>query len=364
MAIGGVPQPRANPVAAAHEKVLRALLERIRALPLLNPPPEVYPKAGLSFLPPEQPGRAPSSLLMIGFWPPKDVRITNGALRPAGELAHLLIYANSVRESAFDRTFWRDAGGGFYPMPPRVGEVQGFPVYEGYGAVEVSGILVILPPGKELFTTISQERFHLFAIARLEKQITEAAPALKRARDDYEASISAAGRAARESRIVASLVTYQQGRSRTPQQVKDRETDLRRLDAAEEERLKLEASPETNRLLGPWYEQLRKAQQAHAALAPAQKTQPACHLPNERNSGVPQPVAAGTPGCVPVVFVGPVVDRAKAASVQVLSIERYWPSRQGVEKGLDRSQRNIYYHLNKEVVEALDWKSVAAELTR
>ncbi len=364
MAVQGIPQARTNAVAAAHDKTLRALLERIRALPLLNPPPGVYPKAGLSFLPPEQPGQAPASLLMIGFWPPMDVRITNGALRSAGELSHLLIYANWVRETAFDRTFWRDAGGGFYPIPPRLAELQGFPVYQGYGSVETSGILVILPPGKELFTPISQERFHLFAIARLEKQIAEAAPALKRARDDYEAAISEAGRAARESRIAASLVTYQQGRSRTPQQVKDRETEVRRLEANEEERLKLEASPETNRLLGPLNEQLRKTQQAYAALPQARKTEPACHLSHERDSGIPQPVAAGTAGCVPVVFVGPVIDRAKPASVQLLTIERYWPSRQDVERGVDRSQRNIYYHLNKETMEALDWKSVAAELGR
>lgn len=364
MPVDGMAEARANPVAAAHDKTLRALLERIRALPVLNPPPAVYPKASLSFLRPDQPGQAPASTMMLGFWPPNDVRLTNGNLRPAGELHHLLIYANRVREDAFDRTFWRDARGGFYPQPEQLGDLQGFPIYQGFGASEVSGILVILPPGKALFAPISQERFHLFAMARFEKQIAEAAPALKRARDEYDAAVSAAGRAAREARIAASLASYQQGRTRTPQQVRDRETELRRLDAQEEERLKQESSPETNRLLGPLQEGLRKAQQAYAALTPEQKNQPACHRPHERDSSIPQPVLSGTPGCRPVVTVGSVPDPARPGAVRMLSIERYWSSRENVLKGLDRSARYIYYHLNKEIVEALDWKAVAAELAR
>ena len=276
----------------------------------------------------------------------------------------MLIYANRVREDAFDRTHWRDARGGFYPMPPQVGQLQGFPVCQGYGAVEVSGILIILPPGKELFTPISQERFHLFAIARLEKKIADAAPALKRAREAYQAAVSAEGRAARESRIAASLAAYQKGRPRSPEQVRGREAELRRLDADEQERLKQESSPETNRLLGPLHEELRKAKQAYAVMGPAQKTQPACHLPNERDSGVPQPVAGGTPGCVAVFPVGPVVDLAKPGAVRMLTIERYWSSRQEVLRGVDRSESNLPDHLTKETIEALDWKAVAAELAR
>jgi len=346
--------PRWIPVAPTpQERTLPPLLDRLRALPLLNPPPGVYPSAILSLLPPERPGQAPAASLLLGFWPPNDVRLTNGKLRSAGELLHLIIYSNRVREEAFDRTYWTDDRGAFYPQPPQVGELQGFPIYQGYGGSEVSGILVILPPGRPLFTPISQERFHRFTIARLEKQMASAAPALKQARDTYAAAISAEGRTAREARLAASLAGYQKGRARTPDQVRNREADLRRMDAEEEQRLKLEAAPETNRLLGPLGVALGKAQQGFAALTASEKAQPACHQPYARDSGVPQPVAAGTPGCLPVVGVG---------ATRLLSIERYWTSRQAVARGLDRSPRNLPYHLNKEVVEALDWKSVAAGL--
>lgn len=125
------------------------------------------------------------------------------------------------------------------------------------------------------------------------------------------------------------------------------------MDAEEEQRLKLEAAPETNRLLGPLGESLRQARQAYAALTPSAKPQPACHQPHPRDSGIPQPVATGSAGCVPVVSVG---------ATRLLAIERYWTSRQAVENGVDRSPRNLPVHLNKEVVEALDWKSVSAAL--
>ncbi|MBL0156922.1 MAG: hypothetical protein IPP47_07425 [Bryobacterales bacterium] len=362
MAAGAMPEARSNPVAASHDKALRAILERIRVLPVLNPPPGVYPKASLSFLPPEVSSQPPGSVLMVGFWPPKDVRISGSGLRPAGELSHLLFYLNRVREDAFDRTHWSDSRGSFYPVPPKLADVQGFPVYQGYGSAEVSGILVILPPGKELFAPITQERFHLFAIARLEKQIATAAPALKRARELYDAAITPAGRAALETRIASSLESYTKNRPRTPEQIRYRETELRRLEAQEEERLKLEASPDTNRLIGPLQQDLVKARQAFAALTAGQKPLPACHLVHPRDSGIPQPVLPETPACIPIVAVAPFIDGARPGASRLISVERYWTSLQTVRRGLDRSERYIYHHLNVETVEALDWKAVAAGL--
>jgi hypothetical protein len=362
MAVGAMPEAKSSAIAASHDNALRALLERIRALPMFNPPPGVYPSASLSFLPSEVPRQPPGSVLMVGFWPPKDVRISGGALRSAGELSHLMIYLNRVREDAFDRTHWSDSGGAFYPVPPKVAEVQGFPVFQGYGAVEVSGILVILPPGKELFAPITQERFHLFAIARLEKQIAAAAPVLKRARELYDAAISPEGRAALEARIAVSLETYKKNRPRTPEQIRYRDAELRRLAVQEEERLKLEASPDTNRLTGPLQQELLQARRAFAGLTPAQKAQPACHLVHPRDSGIPQPVLPETPACIPIVAVAPFIDPARPGAARLLSIERYWSSLDSVRRGVDRSERNIYHHLNVETVQALDWKAVAASL--
>jgi len=362
MAAGAMLEARSTPVAASHDKALRALLERIRALPVLNPPPGVYPRASLSFLPSEVSGQPPGSVLMIGFWPPKDVRISGSVLRPAGELSHLLIYLNRVREDAFDRTHWSDSRGSFYPVPPKVAEVQGFPVYQGYGSAEVSGILVILPPGKDLFAPITQERFHVFTIARLEKQIAAAAPALKRAREQYDAAIAPAGRAALEARIASSLETYKKNRTRTPEQIRYRETELRRLEVQEEERLKLEASSDTNRLIGPLQQDLLKARQAYTALTSVQRAQPACHLVHSRDSGIPQPVLPETSACIPIVSVAPFLDPVRSAAIRLISVERYWTSLQTVRRGLDRSERHIYHHLNVETIETLDWKAVAAGL--
>jgi hypothetical protein len=329
---------------------------------MLNPLPGVYPKASLSFLPSGASGQPHGSVLMVGFWPPKDVRLSGGALRSYGELSHLMIYMNRVREEAFDRTYWRDSGGSFFPVPPKVADVQGFAVYQGYGSVEVSGILVILPPGKELFAPITQERLHRFTIARLENQIAAAAPALKRARELYDAAISPGGRAAFETRIATSLESYRKARPRTAEQLRYRETELRRLETQEEERLKLEASPESNRLTGPLHQSLLNARQAFAALTSAQRTLPACHAVHPRDSGIPQPVLPDTPGCIPVVTVAPFIDSARPAAVRLISIECYGSSLQMVRRGIDRSERYIYHHLNVETVEALDWKVVAAGL--
>jgi hypothetical protein len=42
---------------------------------------------------------------------------------------------------------------------------------------------------------------------------------------------------------------------------------------------------------------------------------------------------------------------------QLITIERYWESVAGIRRGRERSERNLDVYLNKEVVEAIDWKA-------
>lgn len=214
MAIAPVQGPR----NAAMEQQLRAFVELVRALPLLTPPPGVYPKATLSIE--AKPAFQPLvGLVMLGFWPPKDVALRGGQLASAGEILHLLFYVNSIRESSLYQDEWKDSQGLLYPQPQKLAEVQGFPVYQGFGGAEVAGILVILPPGKALFTPVTQERFHRFAIAQLEKRLKEAQPALDRAQKDYSEATSTQGKARRVAQLAQSLEDYKKKRPRTPEQL-------------------------------------------------------------------------------------------------------------------------------------------------
>ncbi len=339
----------------AAEKHLLALVDRFKSLSILNPVPGVYPQASLSSN--GTPAPAPyGASLMLGFWPPKDTRLTSGVLRPAGELAHLMIYMNWVREEAMDKTYWKDAEGSFYPQPQQLGDVQGFPVYEGFGSSELSGILIIQPPGRQLFTPVSRKRFHGFAVADLEKKLQSAMGALKSAQAKYAASTSAEGATAREKQIVASLEQYRTARPRTPEQMTYREQEVRRLDAEEIERQRLDAALDTNRLTGPLTVALTAAKASLAALTPDEQSSPACHLPDARDIG-PHPVATGS-GCRPIVsmtrWYNPALPRT---TPQLLSIERYWLSARETKTFGDAVRP--YYRLNAASVEALDWKQIS-----
>lgn len=348
--------------ALAMEKSLLSFIDQVKAVAPLNPLPNVFPKATMTFTAGDA-GRPHQADMLIGFWPPEMTAVRGGRLVSTGELSHLVVYANYVREDAFDRTFWKDGTGVLLPQPALLGDVQGYPVYEGGGSVEVSGILVILPKGRSLFAPVTQQRFRAFEVADLEKQLASAASALTQARQRYDEAISDVGRAARDKRIADSLVQYQQGRSRTPEQVASRAQDLRRLDAEEEARLKADATPETNRLVGPLTMRLNAAKAGLAALSPAELAEPACHAPDSRVMG-PHPVAAGTRGCQPVVTVARWFDPARPrSSVQMLSVERYWMSREAVRRGVDRT-RSPWLYVNAAVVEALDWDAIAASLLR
>lgn len=348
--------------ALALEKSLLALVDRVKAVAPLNPLPNVFPKATMTFTAGET-GRPHQADMLLGFWPPEMTAVRGGRLVSTGELSHLVVYANYVRDDAFDRTFWKDGAGVLLPQPKQVGEVQGFPVYEGSGSVEVSGILVILPKGRNLFDPVTQERFRTFEVADLEKQLGQAASALTEAKRRYDDAVSEAGRAARDKRMADSLAQYQQGRSRTPEQVASRAQDLRRLDAEEEARLKAEATPETNRLVGPLTTRLNAAKSARAALSTDELAAQACHLPDSRIMG-PHPVPMGTAGCQPIVsmakWYNPALPRA---TLQMLSVERYWMSREAVRRGVDRA-RSPWLYVNAAVVDALDWAEIASTLLR
>jgi hypothetical protein len=357
--------PRRTAAGAAMEKGLLAVLDRVRALPVLNPPPGVYPRATLTIdtPDPEAPKAPGRGSMMLGFWPPDMTAVRNGRLVSAGELSHLIIYVNSVREEAFDRTYWKDDRGALYPEPRQVGAVQGFPVYEGFGGVEVSGILVVQAEGRSLFTPVTQERFHRFEVASLEKAIADAAPALKAAQEKYGAFVSPDGVAAREKQRLDSLAQYQKTRPRTPEQMASRERDLRRMDLEEEQRLKADATPQTHRLLGPLTDRLNRANAALAALGSDEKAAPACHQPDARVMG-PHPVPTGTPGCQRVVSLAAWDNPALPRTAwQLITVERYWLASEAMRAGA-RGNAALYYRLNKAVTEDLDWKDIAASMLR
>lgn len=334
--------------AVAMERTLLAFVERVKQLPVLTPPPGVYPKATLTFEAAEA-GLPHRGIVMLGFWPPTMTKVTNGQLRSAGELSHLLVSVNFVRTEAMDRTYWKDAQGPLLPQPRVLGDVQGYPVYEGFGGVEVSGILVVQPERRQLFVPVTRERFHAFEVADLERQLQVAQPALKSAQDKLAALTSADGRAAQEKRIADSLAQYEKTRPRTAEQMRSREQDIRRLEGEEDARLKVDATPEGNRLTGPLNERLTRAKAARAALSPAEQTAPACHAPDSRVMG-PHPVAPGTAGCQPVVSVARWYDPALPRSTpQLISVERYWSSAESARRGEDRT-RSGYLYVNKDVV--------------
>lgn len=356
-----MPGPRTAD-AVAMERTLLAFVERVKQLPVLTPPPGVYPEATLTFEAAEA-GLPHRGIVMLGFWPPDMTKVTNGKLRSAGELSHLVVNVNFVRTEAFDRTYWKDALGPLLPQPRVVGEVQGFPVYEGFGGIEVSGILVVQPAGRQLFVPVTRARFHDFEVSDLERQLQAAQPALKTAQEKLAALTSAEGRAAQEKRIADSLAQYEKTRPRTPDQMRSREQDIRRLEAEEEARLKADATPEGNRLTGPLHERLTRANAARAALSPAAQAEQACHAPDSRVMG-PHPVAPGTAGCQPVVSVArwyaPALPRS---APQLISVERYWSSAEAARRGVDRA-RSSYLYVNTDVVESLDWRTIAADVLK
>lgn len=357
---GGQAIPTAGATLAT---TLRAFVGTVKALPLLNPPPGVYPRATLSveLQPVPQPHKG---TVMLGFWPPSSVAVKGGTLIPTSAIVNLLVYVNFIREEALAQDKWADGQGALFPEPKRLGEVQGFPVYQGFGGNEVSGILVVQPQGRALFAPVPQERFHKFAIAQLEKQLKDAQPALVRAQQTYAEAVSPAGKARRAVQLAKSLEDYKNKRSRTPEQLAYREKELAKLDAEEEERLRVDATPEGNRLTGYLSKDLADAKRAFAALSPTERTQPAWHLPDSRRTG-PHPVATQTPGAVPIVrlaaWATPGLPRTAA---QLITVERYWMSAEAVRKGLSRTERNLPEHLNKDVTEALDWKTIAQKLLR
>lgn len=347
----------------AMEKQMVAFTDLVKALPMLNPPPGVYPKATMTFQAGE-PGLPHQADLMLGFWPPRDVAVRNGRLAPAGELSHLIVYVNRVRAEALAQDQWFDDIGQLYPQPKILGEVQGFPVYQGFGSVEVSGILVILPEGKSLFEPVTQERFRRFTIATMEKRLDEYRLGLKAAAERYAAAISEDGKAARAARIEQSLVDYQKGRQRTATQIAERRTTMKKMDADEVEAMRLESVPETNRLMGPLMKAMAREREVLEAMSADERAAQACSTPDSRDPG-PHPAAAGGRGCIPIVALRKWWDpRLPRATWQLVSIERYWSSASAVARGVERSERYLPLHVNREVVEAIDWKSFARTFLR
>ena len=51
------------------------------------------------------------------------------------------------------------------------------------------------------------------------------------------------------------------------------------------------------------------------------------------------------------------------ATLQMLSVERYWMSREAVRRGVDRA-RSPWLYVNAAVVDALDWAEIASTLLR
>jgi hypothetical protein len=357
---GGLPIPAAGaPLASS----LRELVKAIKALPHLTPPPGVYPRAtlGVDLQPKPLPHKGS---VMLGFWTPSRVALRGGTLISTSAITNLMIYVNFIREGSLAQDTWMDDQGTFMPEPKRLGDVQGFPVYKGFGGSEVSGILVIQPQGRSLFAPISQERFHKFAIAQLEKRLKDAQLTLVRAQQVYAEASSPAGKARRAAQLVKSLEDYKNKRPRTPEQLAYREKELARMDAEELERLRIDATPEGNRLTGYLSKDLAEARAQLAALTPDERAQPAWHLPNSRNP-VAHPVAPQTPGATPVVTVARWANPALPRTApQLISVERYWMSAKAVHNGLARTESNLPYHLNTEVIEALDWKAIAQRLLR
>lgn len=346
----------------AMEKQMVAFIDLVKALPTLNPPPGVYPKASMTFHAGET-GMPHQADLMLGFWPPKDVAVRNGRLAPAGELSHLIVYVNRVRTESLAQDQWFDEIGQLYPQPKVLGEVQGFPVYQGFGSVEVSGILVILPEGESLFEPVTQERFRRFTIAWMEKRLKEYEFGLKAAADKYAAATSEEGKLARAARIEQSLVDYQKGRQRTATQIAERRTTLRKMDADEVEAMRLESVPESNRLMGPLMKSIARERNVLESMSADERASQACTTPDSRDPG-PHPAVSGR-GCTPIVSVRKWWDPALPRTAwQLVSIERYWSSATDVKRGVDRSQRNLPLHVNREVVEALDWKAFARTVLR
>jgi hypothetical protein len=171
------------------------------------------------------------------------------------------------------------------PQPKQAGALQGFPIYQGFGGVEVAGTMVIQPPGRSTFAPVSRERFHAFEVGDIERQMTAGEPALRTAQAKYQALVSPEGRLAQEKRITDSLAQYAKTRPRTPEQMRYREEEVRRLEKEAEERLRVDATPEGNRLLGPLAERLAKARSAQAALTPAERGEQACHAEDSRVMG-------------------------------------------------------------------------------
>lgn len=342
--------------ALATGKQIGAFINLIKASPVLNPPPGVYPKASSSFE--AQPAGPHQSSMLVGFWPPKDVRISNGRLRTAGELSHLLIYFNSARTDSLSQNVWRDDQGLLYTMPEKVGELQGFPIYRGFGGNEVSGIVFVHRPNVRPFLPLSNERFYRYAIGAREKELASGQSYIDGKKKDYEYYLSAEAKAKREARIQESMASYQR-RPRTPEEMKSREAGVRASYAAEEEALRLLTTPEGNPVYAAASKELARLRAALGALTAAEKAAQACHLPDARIMG-PHPVPTGTPNCLPMVAVNanwydPKLPRT---AWQMVTIERYWPSKKEAERGEPRSERNIYHYLNKEVTESIDWKAV------
>ena len=51
------------------------------------------------------------------------------------------------------------------------------------------------------------------------------------------------------------------------------------------------------------------------------------------------------------------------ATLQLLSVERYWLSREAVRRGVDRT-RSPWLYVNAAVIDALDWNEIASTLLR
>lgn len=348
--------------ALAAGKQMAAFLNLIKASPVLNPPPGVYPKASSTFEP-QSAGPHQSSML-VGFWPPKDVAITNGKLRSAGELTHLIFYFNSARTDSLSQNVWQDEQGALYTMPEKVGELQGFPIYRGFGSSELSGIVFVHRANVKPFVPVSNERFYRYAISAREKEMASGQSYIDNKKKDYEYYLSAEATAKREARIQESMASYQR-RPRTPDELKSREASVRASFAAEQEAMRLLTTPEGNPVYAAASKQVARLRAALAALSPAEKAAQACHLPDSRVMG-PHPVPMGTPNCLPMVGVNanwydPKLPRS---AWQMLTIERYWISRTEAERATERSPRNVYHHVNKEVVESIDWKAVAENLLK
>ena len=354
--------------ASAFQTRLRQIADVFRASLVWNPPMGVNPSLTGSLFGPSAyfpyakrlKNQPIAGTIMMGSFEHLEAITTTGGQeqreRSVGdETLHIMIDVNWLPRGS-GVNMLKDDEGELSKQPVRTADIGGFPTY--------GDVLIITTNGRPIWTPASRERFLKAWIAARRPDAAHAEAYIADQQKQYDAFIAPDAAAARQAKYTKAIdAMASKGAAAVEHERRYWERDEADMLAA----LKRGASrdPKVSPLAGV-IAGLKIAEDALAAMPPAERSGPACLLEDRNDMTKSGLVAMGTPACAPLVTRNPdFFDAQLPRSVpQIIVVHRFRGLAKTWKEGrpTEGKQGSLDIWTTYEVFRQTDWQKVADQI--